>query len=89
MGHGLYLKLFAEFANALGVVGAWGWVIRTRRRHALLMGAFLTYPSDAPGDSYTAAQRSRGSVARLLDLPSEAKVHESSIRPDVGSRAAE
>ena len=42
VGHGLYLKLFAEFANALEVAGAWGWVIRTRRRHALLMDAFLT-----------------------------------------------
>jgi hypothetical protein len=37
IGHALYFKLFAEFANALEVAGAWGWLIRTRREHPLLL----------------------------------------------------
>ena len=76
VGHALYLKLFAEFANAMEVAGAWGWVIRTRRGHALLLDAFLTYNQDDPRSFYAAARRNRGSAVRLFDLPAESKVVE-------------
>ncbi len=75
VGHSLYFRLFAEYANALEVAGAWGWVIRTRRDHSLLLDAFLTYPTTAPRDFYLAARRNRsGSLIRLLNLPAEEKV---------------
>ena len=75
VGHSLYFKLFAEFANALEVAGAWGWVMRTRREHPLLLDAFLTYPLSAPRDFYLAARRNRsGSLIQLLKLPPEDKV---------------
>lgn len=76
-GHTLHLKLFAEFANAVEVAGAWGWVIRTRRQHPLLLDAFLTYDQEAARNFYAAAKRSRGSVIRLLDLPPLEKVVDS------------
>jgi hypothetical protein len=34
--HALYLKLFAEYGNALETAGAWGWAIQTRRDRKLL-----------------------------------------------------
>ncbi len=75
VGHSLYFRLFAEYANALEVAGAWGWVIRTRREHPLLLDAFLTYPLCAPRDFYLAAHRNRsGSLLRLLKLPAKEKV---------------
>jgi hypothetical protein len=75
VGHALYFSLFAQYANALELAGAWGWVLRTRRQHPLLLDAFLTYPHSAPRDFYLAARRNRsGSLIRLLDLPTEAKV---------------
>jgi hypothetical protein len=75
VGHGLFLKLFAEFANALEVAGAWGWAIRTRRDHRAVFDALMTYPMDAPRDFYAAARRNRsGSLVRLLNLPTERKV---------------
>jgi len=74
-GHPLYFKLFAEYANALEVAGTWGWVIRTRRNHPLLLDAFLTHPPGAPREFYLAALRNRsGSLIRLLNLPAESKV---------------
>jgi hypothetical protein len=76
VGHGLFFKLFAEYANALEIAGAWGWVIRTRREgNSLLLDAFLTYPHHAPRIFYSAARRNRsGSLGLLLDLPVESKV---------------
>jgi hypothetical protein len=75
VGHGLYFKLFAEYANALEIAGAWGWALRTRRDHPLLLDAFLTYPPDAPRDFYAAAGRNRsGSLILLLKLPEESRV---------------
>jgi hypothetical protein len=75
VGHGLYFKLFAEYANALEIAGAWGWIIRTRAEHPLLLDAFLTYPHSAPRDFYMAARRNRSSsLIRLLRLPAEPKV---------------
>jgi hypothetical protein len=77
VGHALYFKLFAEFANALEIAGAWGWVIRTRRDNQLLLDAFLTYRPGAPREFYLAARRNRsGSLTRLLRLPAEDKVVE-------------
>lgn len=73
-GHALYVKLFAEFANALEVAGAWGWVLRTRRQHPLFLDAFMTYDHNAPRSFYAAASRNRGSAIRLFDLPPEDKV---------------
>jgi hypothetical protein len=71
-GHALYFKLFAEYANALEVAGAWGWALRTRREHPLLLDAFLTYGPNCPRDFYMAARRNRsGSALLLLNLPSE------------------
>ncbi len=73
--HGLHLKLFAEYGNALELAGAWGWAMRTRREHKLLLDALLTYPPDAPRIFYRAAKLNRsGSLVRLLDLPSERRV---------------
>jgi hypothetical protein len=40
--HGLFLKLFAEYGNALEIAGAWGWAIRTRRQHKLLLDVVNT-----------------------------------------------
>jgi hypothetical protein len=75
VGHTLFFRLFAEFANALEIAGAWGWVIRTRRDHQLLLDAFLTYPNSAPREFYLASRRNRsGSLTHLLKLPSEAKI---------------
>lgn len=85
VGHALYFKLFAEYGNALEVAGAWGWALRTRRDHALLLDALLTYPDNAPRDFYAASRRNRsGSLVRLLELPSEAKVVEAlgPVTPD-------
>jgi len=77
-GHTLYFKLFAEFANALEVAGARGWIVRTRRDHPyLLLDAFLTYPHSAPRDFYMAARRNRSaSLINLLKLPPEQRVIE-------------
>jgi hypothetical protein len=70
VGHALYFKLFAEYANALEVAGALGWAIRTRRDYSLVLDAFLTYPDSAPREFYRAARRNRsGSLVRLLKLP--------------------
>jgi hypothetical protein len=75
VGYGLYFKLFAEYANALEVAGAWGWALRTRRQHPLLLDAFLTYPDSAPRTFYNAARLNRsGSLILLLKLPPEPKV---------------
>jgi hypothetical protein len=75
VGHALYLKLFAEFANALEVAGALGWAIRARKQHSLVLDAFLTYPDHAPREFYRAARLNRsGSLVRLLNLPPERDV---------------
>jgi hypothetical protein len=75
VGHAQFFRLFAEFGNALEIAGAWGWLLRTRREHTLLLDAFLTYPFAAPRTFYMAAQRNRsGSLVGLLDLPAESKV---------------
>ena len=74
-GHALYLRLFAEYANALEAAGALGWAIRERKPGQLLLDTFLTYPLDSPRLFYEAARRNRSdSAVLLLRLPSESKV---------------
>ncbi len=75
VGHPLYLRLFAEFANALESLGAWGWTIRNRRKFKLFLDGFLTYPMNAPADFYRLAGNRGGRDPRalggLLKLPDE------------------
>ncbi len=43
----LFLRLFAEYVNALEVLGGWGWATRNRDHVKLLLDGFLAY---APGE---------------------------------------
>jgi hypothetical protein len=75
VGHGLFLRLFTEFALSLETLGAWGWAIRNRRDFPLLLDGFLAYPHSAPREFFEATRRNRsGSIVRLLKLPPEAKL---------------
>jgi hypothetical protein len=75
VGHGLFLRLFVEFANALETLGAWGWTIRNRRDFPLLLDGFIAYPHSAPREFFQAVRRNRsGSIVRLLNLPPEEKL---------------
>jgi hypothetical protein len=74
VGHTLFLRLFAEYANALESLGAWGWTIRRRAKFKLFMDGFLAYPHSAPGDFFRwVEQEPEGdrldSLIALLDLP--------------------
>lgn len=70
-GHGLFLRLLAEFAGSLETLGAWGWALRTRRESPLFLDRFLAYPNRVPREFFTAVRRNRsGSLIRLLTLPS-------------------
>ena len=51
-GHRLFLKLFAEFANALESLGALGWAVGRRRGFRLFLDGFLSYENDAPAIFY-------------------------------------
>lgn len=67
--HVLYLRLFAEYVNALEELGAWGWAIRNRARFALLLDAYLGYgPSDVRG-FYRCVTKHHGDLGELLELP--------------------
>jgi hypothetical protein len=68
VGHGLYLRLFNEYASSLETLGAWGWTFRNRRDYRLFIDAFLAYPHDAPHNFFQAARAAR-SLVRLLRLP--------------------
>jgi hypothetical protein len=75
VGHGLFLRLFAECANALETLGAWGWTIRNRRDFPLLLDGFLAYPHSAPREFFQAEKRNRsGSLVLLLKLPPEERL---------------
>lgn len=74
VGHGLFLRLFAEFALSLETLGAWGWAIRNRRGFPLLLDGFLAYPHGAPREFFTAVKRNRTGIVNLLRLPPEAKL---------------
>jgi hypothetical protein len=69
VGHPLFLRLFAEFANSLESLGAWGWTLRHRAKFKLFMDGFLTYPPRAPGEFYGLARDREGrDAAALFDL---------------------
>jgi hypothetical protein len=75
VGHGLFLRLFAEYANALEVLGAWGWALRNRRDYKLFLDAYLAYPNNAPREFFRAVRRNRsGSLCLLLKLTREDRV---------------
>ncbi len=75
VGHGLFIRLFTEFANALETLGAWGWTIRNRRDFPLLLDGFLAYPHSAPREFFQAVKRNRsGSIVLLLKLPPEERL---------------
>lgn len=67
-GHGIYLRMFNEYATALETVGAWGWALRNRSDYKLFLDAFLAYPHDAPHSFFQAAESAK-SLERLLRLP--------------------
>lgn len=75
VGHTLYFRLFAEFANALESLGAWGWTLRRRAKFKLFMDGFLTYPPSAPSEFYALVRnrdgRDTAALYDLLDLPDE------------------
>jgi hypothetical protein len=72
-GHGLYLRLFAEYATTLETFGAWGWTLRNRGEYPLFLDALLGYPPRAPAELFAAARRAR--MARgLLRLPEERRL---------------
>src|SRR5262249_10049764 len=42
--HTLFLRLFAEYVNALESLGAWGWSLQRRNDFRLFLDGFLAYP---------------------------------------------
>jgi hypothetical protein len=78
VGHPLFFRLFAEFANTLESLGAWGWTLRHRAKFKLFIDGFLTYPPSAPSEFYGLARDRKGRDAAalydLLKLPDEALV---------------
>lgn len=72
-GHGLYLRLFAEYATALETLGAWGWTLRNRAEYRLVLDALLGYPPGAPAEFFEAARRAR-TARGLLRLPEERRL---------------
>lgn len=67
--HRLFLKLFAEFVNALESLGAFGWALRRRREHRLFLDGFLSYPHDAPATFYRSALEDEATLVSVLGLP--------------------
>jgi hypothetical protein len=78
VGHTLFLRLFAEFANALESLGAWGWTVRRRANFKLFMDGFLTYPPSAPSEFYELVRKrdeqDAAALYDLLNLPEEGLV---------------
>jgi hypothetical protein len=75
-GHGLYLRLFSEYAIALENVGAWGWSFRHRHEHPLFLWAFLQYPLSAPTNFYRVVRKSRANhLSSFLQLPRRQRIH--------------
>jgi hypothetical protein len=72
-GHGLYLRLFAEYATALETLGAWGWTFRNRGEYRLFLDALLAYPLRSPAELFEAARRAR-TARGLLRLPEERRL---------------
>jgi hypothetical protein len=72
----LTLRLFAEFANALESLAAWGWTLQRRRTFRLFLDGFLSYPLGAAEAFYrdVAARPDEDGVVELLNLPPRAEV---------------
>jgi hypothetical protein len=64
----LFLKLFAEFVNALESLGAFGWAVRHRREHRLFLDGFLSYPHDAPATFYRNVLEEGATLLSVLAL---------------------
>jgi hypothetical protein len=75
VGHGLFLRLFSEYATVLETLGAWGWTMRNRRDYPTLLDGFLAYGHNDPRAFFTSVKRSRSrSLRLLLRLPAERKL---------------
>lgn len=75
VGHGLFLRLFSEYATTLETLGAWGWTMRNRRDYPSLLDGFLAYGHGDPRKFFGSVRRSRsGSLRLLLRLPSQKKL---------------
>lgn len=75
VGHGLYLRLFTEYATVLETLGAWGWTMRNRHDYPSLLDGFLAYGHNDPREFYRAVRRNRsGSLRLLLRLPADRKL---------------
>ncbi len=64
----LFLRLFAEYVNALEVLGGWGWAIRHRKEFGLLLDAFLAYAPGEVTSFYETLSAGDGDLAALLAL---------------------
>lgn len=75
VGHGLFLRLFAEYATVLETLGAWGWTMRNRKDYPSLLDGFLAYGHNDPRAFFASVRRSRSSSLRLLlRLPADRKL---------------
>jgi hypothetical protein len=75
VGHGLFLRLFAEYATVLETLGAWGWTMRNRKDYPSLLDGFLAYGHNDPRVFFTSVKLSRSNSLRLLlRLPAERKL---------------
>jgi hypothetical protein len=72
--HTLYLRLFAEYVNALESLGAWGWCLQRRNTFRLFLDGFLAYPHQAPGEFFKSALAAEDGLVDLLKLPDRASV---------------
>ena len=70
----LYLRLFAEYVNALESLGAWGWTIRNRSQCVLLFDGFLSYEPGGARMFFEAADKHQGDLSELLRLPPEQEI---------------
>jgi hypothetical protein len=64
----LFLRLFAEYVNALEVLGGWGWATRNRDDFKLLLDAFLGYAPGEVTSFYEVVASDEGDLAVLLAL---------------------
>jgi hypothetical protein len=64
----LFLRLFAEYVNALEVLGGWGWATRNRDDFRLLLDAFLAYMPGEATSFYELVASGEHDLAELLAL---------------------
>lgn len=72
--HTLFLRLFAEYVNALETLGAWGWTFRSRFEVRSFLDGLLAYPTSGPRDFYRSALNTEGTLVELLKLPARQDV---------------